>query len=85
VIGSQFDDVLIGGRFAEQLTGGEGDDQITGGAGQDVLSGGYGNDRIDARDMEADTVDCGGGELDWAAVDVGLDTAVTRCAEVVGS
>lgn len=85
VIGSQFDDVLVGGRFAEQLTGGEGDDRITGGAGQDVLSGGYGNDRIDARDGEADTVDCGGGMLDWAAVDVGLETSITRCAEVAGS
>jgi Ca2+-binding RTX toxin-like protein len=85
VIGSPFDDVLVGGRFAEHLTGGEGDDQVTGGAGQDVLSGGFGNDRIDARDGEADTVDCGGGELDWAAVDVGIDTSITRCAEVVGA
>jgi RTX calcium-binding nonapeptide repeat (4 copies) len=82
VIGSQFDDVLAGGRFAEQLTGGEGNDQITGGAGQDLLSGGLGTDRIDARDGEADTVDCGGGALDWAAIDVGLETSVTGCAEV---
>ena len=85
VIGSQFADVLIGGRFAEHLTGGDGDDQITGGAAEDVLSGGPGNDRIDARDGGPDTVDCGGWLLDWAAVDVSLDTSITGCAEVVGS
>lgn len=85
VIGSSFDDVLEGSRYVQHLTGGDGDDQLTGGAGEDLLSGGPGNDRIDARDGEADTVDCGGWLLDWAAVDLGIDGPITGCAEVVGS
>ena len=85
VIGSPFDDVLTGSRYAQHLTGGDGDDRITGGAGEDLLSGGPGNDRIDARDGEADAVDCGGWLLDWAAVDLGVDAPITGCAEVVGS
>ena len=85
VIGSSFDDVLTGSRYAQHLTGGDGDDQISGGAGEDRLAGGPGNDRIDARDGEADAVDCGGWLLDWAAVDLGIDAPITGCAEVVGS
>jgi Ca2+-binding RTX toxin-like protein len=83
VFGSTFADVLAGGPHAEHLAGFDGDDQITGGAGEDVLSGGPGNDRIDARDGEPDTVDCGGWLLDWAAVDVDAEASITGCAEVV--
>ena len=84
VFGSAFGDTLAGGRHAERLLGLDGDDQITGGAGQDVLSGGPGNDSIDARDGEADTVDCGGWALDRAAVDIDAEASITGCAEVVG-
>ncbi len=84
VLGSAFDDVLAGGPRAEHLAGLDGDDQITGAAGEDVLSGGSGNDRIDARDGEPDAVDCGGGALDWAAVDIDAEASITGCAEVVG-
>ncbi len=84
VIGSAFDDAITGSHYAERLSGGDGDDEITGGGGEDVLSGGPGDDRIDARDGGPDTIDCGIGVLDWAAVDVGIDTSITGC-EVVGS
>jgi Ca2+-binding RTX toxin-like protein len=63
--------------------GRDGDDQITGGAGEDVLSGDEGNDRIDARDGEPDTIDCGGWLLDWAAVDIDAEASITGCAEIV--
>jgi RTX calcium-binding nonapeptide repeat (4 copies) len=83
IVGSAFADVLAGGPGAEHIVGSDGDDQITGGPGKDVLSGDEGNDRIDARDGEPDTVDCGGWLLDWAAVDIGAEASITRCAQVV--
>ena len=83
VSGSAFADVLAGGPGAELLMGRDGDDQITGGAGEDVLSGDEGNDRIDARDGEPDTIDCGVGLLDWAAVDIDAEASITDCAEIV--
>ena len=82
VIGSAFPDVLTGAAAAEQLLGLDGDDTLTGGAGQDTLSGGPGNDAIDARDGEADTVDCGGQLADRATTDAGAEQLVTGCAEV---
>jgi Ca2+-binding RTX toxin-like protein len=83
VLGSQFDDVLVGGSRADHLAGRDGDDQIIGLAGEDVLSGGEGNDRIDARDGEPDAVDCGGQELDWAAVDIDVEASISGCADIV--
>jgi Ca2+-binding RTX toxin-like protein len=83
VLGSQFADVLVGSHRTSQLHGLEGDDQITGGSAEELLSGGGGADRIDARDGAPDTVDCGGQPLDWAAVDVGAEASIVRCAEVV--
>jgi Ca2+-binding RTX toxin-like protein len=83
VLGSQFDDVLAGSPYTMQLAGNDGDDQITGGSGPELLSGGDGQDRIDARDGTPDTVDCGGQMFDWAAVDLGLEASITRCAQVV--
>ena len=83
VFGSAFADVLAGSHDAEQLLGLDGDDQISGGAGEDVLAGGPGNDRIDARDGEPDTIDCGADLLDWAAVDIDAEASITGCAEVV--
>jgi hypothetical protein len=84
VFGSQFSDVLVGSDRTTQLLGLDGDDVITGGIAAELLSGGWGNDRIDARDGAADSVDCGGQALDRAAVDLGAEASVTRCAEVVG-
>ena len=83
VFGSTFAGVLAGGPGTELLMGRDGDDQITGGAGEDVLSGDEGDDRIDARDGEPDTIDCGVGLLDWAAVDIHAEASITGCAEIV--
>jgi hypothetical protein len=83
VLGSQFDDALAGSPYTMQLAGNDGDDQITGGSGPEVLWGGDGQDRIDARDGALDTVDCGGQMFDWAAVDIGGEASITRCAQVV--
>jgi Ca2+-binding RTX toxin-like protein len=84
VFGSQFSDVLVGSHRTTQLLGLDGDDVITGGIAAELLSGGWGNDRIDARDGVADDVDCGGQMFDRAAVDLGAEASVTRCAEIVG-
>ena len=86
-------DTVDGGAGNDTLEGGFGDDTITGGPGKDRIfgdktssyCGGYscklpfGNDTIDARDGEADSVDCGVGE-DTAIVDA-IDT-VTNCEKV---
>lgn len=82
VNGSSFADVLSGSHRTLQLAGLDGDDAITGGSGAELLSGGRGNDRIDARDGAADSVDCGGQLLDWAAVDIGVEATITGCAQV---
>jgi len=79
-----YQDTLDGGPGNDVLNGGFGNDVITGGPGQDTIFGdatsascGYfsytckipfGNDVINARDGEADTIDCGVGE-DRAIVD----------------
>ena len=84
VFGSQFADVLAGSHRTERLSGFDGDDQITGGTGAEVLLGDDGQDRIDARDGAPDTVDCGGQLFDWAAVDLGAEASITRCAEIDG-
>ncbi len=39
--------------------------------------------RLDARDGEPDTMDCGGELLDWAAVDIDAEASITGCAEIV--
>jgi Ca2+-binding RTX toxin-like protein len=83
VLGSEFGDVLIGSHRTASLFGLDGDDQITGGIAEELLSGGWGADRIDARDGAPDTIDCGGQALDSAAVDIGAEASIIRCAEVV--
>ena len=82
VIGSNFADSLTGSDRTLQLSGQEGDDVITGGTDAEVLSGGRGNDRINARDGAADSVDCGGQQLDSAVVDLGAEASITGCADV---
>lgn len=85
-------DELDGGAGDDTLEGGYGDDVITGGPGRDRInadaSGGcdfvvcnapVGNDTVQARDGEADTIDCGVG-TDRAVVDT-IDT-VANCETV---
>ena len=47
-----------------------------------MLEGGGGNDRIDARDGELDTIDCGGELLDRVTAD-GAEASILGCAEVL--
>jgi hypothetical protein len=83
VLGSEFADVLIGSHRTTSLNGLDGDDQITGGSAEEQLTGGWGAERIDARDGAPDTIDCGGQAFDRAAVDIGAEASVIRCAEIV--
>jgi hypothetical protein len=80
IIGSNFADVLTGSHRTLELSGQDGDDAITGGTGAELLRGG--DDRVDARDGAADTIDCGGQLLDWAAVGIGVETSIIGCARV---
>jgi Ca2+-binding RTX toxin-like protein len=82
VFGSQFDDVLTGAERGQHLLGFDGDDEISGGPGVDELFGGPGNDRIDSRDGELDTIDCGGWDLDRVTADA-TETSILGCAEVL--
>jgi Ca2+-binding RTX toxin-like protein len=91
--GMDYDDTMDGGAGADRIEGGIGHDTITGGPGKDTLFGEgdgnycgiyeckipFGNDTINARDGEADQVDCGVG-TDTAIVDA-LDT-VANCEKV---
>jgi Ca2+-binding RTX toxin-like protein len=91
--GMDYDDTMDGGTGADRIEGGIGQDVITGGPGKDTLFGEgdgnycgiyeckipFGNDTINARDGEADQIDCGVG-TDTAIVDA-LDT-VANCEKV---
>jgi Ca2+-binding RTX toxin-like protein len=83
--GGRGDDTVDGGDGNDKVDGWDGSDTVIGGPGQDNLLGdggtiySGGNDTIQARDGEADAVDCGGG-ADRAVVDTG-DT-VNACATV---
>jgi Ca2+-binding RTX toxin-like protein len=67
------DDDVQGGAGADKLNGQDGDDALVGGPGPDSLSGGYGNDLLVADDRELDPVLNGGGGVDTASYDGGLD------------
>ena len=89
-------ETIDGGAGDDRIEGGFNHDVLTGGPGRDVIygdstagnCGGYGqsctipfgNDTIDARDGEADQVDCGAGE-DTATVDA-LDVVAANCETV---
>ncbi len=89
-------ETIDGGAGNDRIEGGFNHDTLTGGPGRDVIygdstsgnCGGYGqscvipfgNDKIDARDGEADQVDCGAGE-DTALVDT-VDTVADNCESV---
>jgi Ca2+-binding RTX toxin-like protein len=90
-----YDDTVDGGAGDDTLTGGYGNDTITGGPGRDTIYADVssttcsyiqcrlpqGNDTVDARDGEADQIDCGVGN-DTVYVDA-ADTAGTNCETVV--
>ena len=95
LVGHDFDDSVDGGAGNDHVEGGLGNDTVTGGPGRDTIYGDatasrctyysckipFGNDVINARDGEADNVDCGIGQ-DKATVDA-IDT-VTNCETVEG-
>jgi Ca2+-binding RTX toxin-like protein len=95
--GNNAEETIDGGPGDDRLEGGYNNDTIVGGPGRDTIYGddtsascgywGYctypfGNDTIDARDGEADVIDCGVGE-DTALVDA-IDT-VSSCETVNGA
>jgi len=67
--GGAGNDKLFGGGGNDALAGGKGNDRLTGGAGVNKYSGGGGNDSINARNRKKETVNCGAGKKDSAAVD----------------
>ncbi|HEX5928198.1 MAG TPA: polysaccharide deacetylase family protein [Solirubrobacterales bacterium] len=76
-------DTLTGKGGGDKLLGGPGGDRITGGPGPDQLLGDAGDDRLLARDGTADTVSCGAGGNDFAAVDP-VDRVAASCERVEG-
>ena len=92
-----YQDTLDGGPGNDVINGGFGNDALTGGPGQDTIFADatsascgwysytckipFGNDVVNARDGEADTIDCGVGE-DRAIVD-SIDV-VANCETVEG-
>jgi Ca2+-binding RTX toxin-like protein len=78
VLGSQHADVLTGTQREQQLFGLEGNDVISGGPASDVLHGGRGSDRIDARDGELDTIDCGGNLWEQLLADP-VESSIVGC------
>ncbi len=95
LVGNTFRETIDGGAGDDVLEGGFNDDVITGGPGRDRINGDdtspqcglisgqcvvpFGADTINARDGEADVIDCGVGE-DTAVVDA-ADT-VQNCEKV---
>jgi len=86
-------DTVEGGAGDDHVEGGYNHDTVVGGPGKDMIYGDktgsqscwyscvvpFGNDRIEARDGEIDTIDCGVGE-DTAVVDAG--DVVANCETV---
>jgi Ca2+-binding RTX toxin-like protein len=79
VLGTPYADVLTGTQREQRLFGLDGDDVISGGVGEDVLAGGPGDDRIDARDGELDTIDCGGGLFDDQVLADPVEASIIGC------
>jgi Ca2+-binding RTX toxin-like protein len=91
-------ETILGGAGDDRVEGGYGHDTLTGGPGRDAIFGDstasqcggsgqsctlpFGNDVIDARDGEADTVDCGAG-MDKVTADR-VDTVAANCETVAG-
>ena len=95
LVGHDFNDTVDGGNGNDHVEGGLGNDTVTGGPGADTIYGdatasrctiysckiSFGNDVINARDGEADNIDCGVGQ-DKAIVDA-IDTHA-NCETVEG-
>jgi Ca2+-binding RTX toxin-like protein len=75
------DDRLVDGAGNDKLYGGPGHDEFNTLDGQRVKGSGVGDDRIEARDGETDTIDCGPGQ-DVAVVDA-AEEGVYDCETVV--
>jgi Ca2+-binding RTX toxin-like protein len=69
-------DTLTGNPAPNVLNGGAGSDAIDGLSGPDEIHAGAGDDVVQARDGEADLVDCGDGASDNAATEAG-DTRIS--------
>jgi hypothetical protein len=94
IAGDANGDEVLGGAGDDEIAGGFGDDHLVGGPGRDTISGdrplrcnelhcdyaGFGNDTIDARDGEADSIDCGAG-TDTVLADA-VDTVAPDCEDV---
>jgi Ca2+-binding RTX toxin-like protein len=96
VVGEDGKEAIDGGPGDDYLEGGKNHDTIVGGPGRDTIFGDetdsscnadypescvrYGNDVIDARDGEADQIDCGPG-TDRAVVDA-ADVVAATCEQV---
>jgi hypothetical protein len=95
IIAGNAAETIDAGAGDDRIEGGFGDDVITGGPGKDTIYGDkvgsncglfescdvpVGNDTINARDGEADTIDCGVG-TDRAIVDA-LDVVAANCETV---
>jgi hypothetical protein len=73
---------VVGSRFADTLTGDALANRLVGGPGTDTVNAGAGADRVEIRDGEADTANCGA-DADTAITDRRtLDAAVTDCETV---
>ena len=96
IIGSRFGDrldasvaqpfvhaALEGGAGNDILVSGEGRDLLIGGLGIDFLSSRGDIDRIDARDNERDTVDCGAGTPDETLVSRDGESSTAGCERIV--
>ncbi|MEW6637733.1 MAG: hypothetical protein AB1425_13080 [Actinomycetota bacterium] len=83
IAGRGDEDGLYGLAGSDALVGGGGDDELYGGPGRDLLLGGEGDDFVEAKDGEADYVDCGPG-ADVAGVDF-EDRASPDCEAVYPS
>ncbi len=80
----QMNDVLNGGPGNDSLGAGDGDDVMTGGSGIDSYAGSGGNDTMNGQDDEADSAFSGGGGVDTAYIDTGLDANPTATENIIG-
>jgi hypothetical protein len=80
VQGGNGDDTMTASTGNDTFSGGAGDDTMEGGTSIDRFIGGAGADSADARDGNAESVDCGT-EVDFADVDL-RDNVVDNCENV---
>jgi Ca2+-binding RTX toxin-like protein len=83
IFGSAGPETVTGSSAGDRISAGAGDDHVRGLKGSDCLDGEAGDDVVDARDGEADSVDCGPGR-DTALVDA-VDRTIDCETTVPGS